>query len=143
MASDALAGKELLPTLTIDAELRLGDVDWALYETLQQLEPTGYANPTPVFVSHNVQVINHRTVGQNGDHLQLEVADSYKGFKCIAFRQGAWAEAMPRLLDIVYTIGVNEWRGRRTLQLMVQDMRSAESPARLNSELLSNDEVRL
>ncbi|MCO5182896.1 MAG: single-stranded-DNA-specific exonuclease RecJ [Anaerolineae bacterium] len=143
LASDALAGKELLPTLTIDAELRLGDVDWALYETLQQLEPTGYANPTPVFVSHNVQVINHRTVGQNGDHLQLEVADSYKGFKCIAFRQGAWAEAMPRLLDIVYTIGVNEWRGRRTLQLMVQDMRSAEAPARLNSELLSNDEVRL
>jgi single-stranded-DNA-specific exonuclease len=143
LAADALDGKDLLPTLPVDIELQLGDVDWALHETLQQLEPTGYANPTPVFLSRNVQVINHRTVGQNNTHLQLEVADSSKGFKCIAFRQGAWAEEMPRRVDIVYTIGVNEWRGRRTLQLMVQDIQPATERTLLepDSVLLDGVEV--
>jgi hypothetical protein len=34
---------------------------------------------------------------------------------------------MPQYVDLVYSIGVNEWNGRRDLQLMVQDLRPAES----------------
>jgi single-stranded-DNA-specific exonuclease len=49
----------------------------------------------------------------------------YRTFAAIAFRQGAWANCMPQYVDIVYTVGVNEWNGRRSLQLMVQDIRPA------------------
>lgn len=119
---EKLADKELTPTLAIDAEIALSDVDWALYEVLRQLEPTGCANVTPVFVSRGVQVFNARPVGKNGSHLQLEVGDGLSGYKGIAFRQGAWAGNLPRRIDLAYTIGVNEWRGRRNLQLMVQDI---------------------
>jgi hypothetical protein len=33
---------------------------------------------------------------------------------------------MHQQIDIVYTIGINEWNGMRSLQLVVQDLREAE-----------------
>jgi len=130
IAARKLADMDLYPTLTVDAEIELEAVDWALFESLAPLEPTGYANPTPVFVSRGVEVLSHRVVGQDGTHLQLRLAapsggNGYREMGAIAFRQGAWAAHMPQYMDVVYTLGVNEWNGRRSLQLMVQDMRAA------------------
>jgi single-stranded-DNA-specific exonuclease len=67
-------------------------------------------------------------VGQDGAHLQLEVGDEDGRIKlrCIAFRQGAWAGNLPERIDLAYMLGVNEWNGRRSLQLMVQDIRAAQ-----------------
>lgn len=134
IATSALADKELVPSVAIDAELDLETIDWALHDNLQQLEPTGYANPAPIFVSRGVEVIGHRAVGQNGAHLQLQVRGGrsgvgYQALSAIAFRQGAWAACMPQYADIVYSIGVNEWNGRRNLQLVVQDMRPSAGPS--------------
>lgn len=113
---------ELTPAIPIDAELAIGDVDWALFEILQKLEPTGYANPAPTFVSRDVQVYGHRAVGHDGSHLQVWVGDGRVKLGCIAFRQGAWAGHLPDRIDLAYTISVNEWNGRRDLQLVVQDI---------------------
>jgi single-stranded-DNA-specific exonuclease len=126
VAAEQLAGKELLPTITADAEIGLREVDWAFYESLQQLEPTGAENPSPLFMSRRVQVLNCRAVGADGAHLQIEVSDGRAGFKCIAFRQGAWVDCLPPLIDMIYSVNVNEWNGRRSLQLAIQDIREAE-----------------
>ncbi|MGD2078479.1 MAG: single-stranded-DNA-specific exonuclease RecJ [Chloroflexota bacterium] len=115
---------ELKPAIPIDAELAIGDVDWALFDVLQKLEPTGYANPAPTFASRDVQVYGHRAVGHDGAHLQMWVGDGRVKLGCIAFRQGAWAGRLPERVDIAYTINVNEWNGRRDLQLVVQDIQS-------------------
>lgn len=128
IATDILADQTLLPTISADAEIELESVDWALFEQLAQLEPTGYANPSPVFISRNVLVNHHRVVGQDRTHLQMNLSPVETGgaypssFPAIAFRQGAWANLMPEQIDIVYSLGVNEWQGRRNLQLMVQDI---------------------
>jgi len=126
VAAEQLADKELLPTITADAEIPLRQIDWAFYELLRQLEPTGAENPAPLFMSRRVQVLNCRAVGSEGAHLQIEVSDGQAGFKAIAFRQGAWADCLPPLIDIVYSVNVNEWNGRRSLQLAIQDIREAE-----------------
>jgi len=128
IAAAQLAGLELVPSITIDAEISLDEVDWALYETLAQLEPTGQENRTPIFLSRNVEVMSHRVVGQEGAHLQMRLSSSngsevHKLLPAIAFRQGAWADGLPQLIDVVYSINLNEWNGRRNLQLMVQDLR--------------------
>ncbi|MCP5094891.1 MAG: single-stranded-DNA-specific exonuclease RecJ [Chloroflexi bacterium] len=133
IATKKLADTELHPTITVDMQLDFDAIDWALYDLLGQLEPTGYANPTPVFMSSHVEVMRHRVVGQDGTHLQLTLGSgngdgrSPKQFAAIAFRQGAWADCLPQFIDIVYTLNVNEWRGKKTLQLMVQDIRPSES----------------
>lgn len=133
IAARELDGKPLFPSIMVDAELDLADIDWALHEHLLQLEPTGYANPTPVFVSRGVEVAGHRLVGQDQSHLQLTLTAPprngiYQQFAAIAFRQGAWGAHLPQTIDIVYTIGVNEWRGKRSLQLMVQDIQPSSAP---------------
>jgi single-stranded-DNA-specific exonuclease len=128
IAATCLADQDLNPILKIDAEVDLLDVDWALQNVLESLEPTGEANDRPAFISRNVRVYSHRTVGQDGAHLQMSVGDENGRVKlqCIAFRQGAWAGCLPDEVDLVYMIGVNEWNGRRSIQLMVQDIRPAE-----------------
>lgn len=122
LAGEKLSGLNLLPTLTIDAEIKLSEVDWALHGLLARLEPTGYANTPPVFMSRGVQVLGHRVMGQDNSHLRLDLSDGRMGYAAVAFGQADWASRMPRRIDLVYTINVNEWNGRRTLQLMVQDM---------------------
>lgn len=127
IAEAELAGQDLRPKIAIDAELSLEQIDWALYDLLSALEPTGCANATPVFLSRRVQVLSHRPVGQDGAHLKLDLSSGGVGLPAIAFRQGEWAGRLPRLIDIVYTINVNEWNGRRSLQLSVQDIRASET----------------
>ncbi len=133
IAEAKLAEHELHPTLSIDMEIDLDGVDWSLQKHLEQLEPTGYANATPVFMSRGVEVVSHRAVGQDGAHLQLRLASrqdsSYrsKEIAAIGFRQGDWVNHMPQFVDIVYTININEWNGRRDLQLIMRDMRAAEA----------------
>lgn len=137
IANAQLADKTLIPSITIDAEISLEQVDWSLHGHLQQLEPTGFSNPTPIFMSRGVEVVSHRAVGADGDHLQLRLQAGEVGGRHdrilagIAFRQGAWATHMPTYIDLVYTIGVNEWNGRRSLQLMVQDLRASDAMAAL------------
>jgi single-stranded-DNA-specific exonuclease len=123
IAATRLHGRDLQPTIVCDAELHLATIDWALFDVLKQLEPTGAANATPIFLSRRLQVINHRCVGHDGAHLQLELGDGRAGFRAIAFGQGAWGGCLPGLVDVVYTLNVNEWNGRRSLQLSVLDIR--------------------
>ncbi len=132
IANDRLRGMELIPAIAIDCEIDLEDVDHALYETLRQLEPTGNANASPIFLSRDVEVVSHRAVGVDGGHLQMKLlsgrsqAHSREAIASIAFRQGSWGEFLPARVDIVYSIGINEWRGQRNLQLQIQDINLTE-----------------
>lgn len=126
IAAEQLRDKELKPALDIDAELRLSDIDWALHGVLAQLEPTGQSNAAPLFMSRNVHVYSHRAVGNDSAHLKLEIGDGRRKFQGIAFRQGVWAETLPRRIDLAYSLSINEWNGNRNLELMVQDIRPAE-----------------
>jgi single-stranded-DNA-specific exonuclease len=141
IAAGRLDGEDLRPGLTIDADLPLRHVDWALQGTLEQLEPTGYQNPSPLLLSRAVEVVSHRTVGSDGSHLQLYLVDGqrngasrYAGspgrptqsFPAIAFRQGVWAGALPPMVDVVYRVNVNRWQGNSNLQLVIEDLRPAE-----------------
>lgn len=137
MAEAKLRGEDLRPALAIDAEVRLGDIDWALQGVLAQLEPTGNDNRSPLLLSRNVEVVSHRTVGTDSAHLQLFLVDPrqngqsggyYAGqaLPAIAFRQGVWAGCLPTQIDIVYHLGVNHWQGKTNLQLVIEDICPAQ-----------------
>jgi len=118
-----LEEEELAPTLAIDAEVRLEELNWATYALLQQFEPCGCDNPTPLLLSRGVQVRDHRTVGAEGRHLKLTLSDGGKAWDGIAFRQGEWAGQMPKRIDVAYTLEMNRWNDRLRLQLNVRDLR--------------------
>lgn len=125
LAQEALAGRDLRPVLKADLELPLADLKPAILEDLKALEPTGQSNPRAVFVSRNLRPTRVNTVGNEGQHLKLDVTDGRLWYPAIAFQQGHWAVEMPERIDIMYYYEVNEFNGRSTLQLNVIDLKPA------------------
>jgi single-stranded-DNA-specific exonuclease len=128
IAQRELGGQELLPTLAIDAVLHLHKLKSDLFHALKQLEPHGYANPTPVFASRGVSIVELRTVGMDGAHLKMKVGDGGTVFDAIGFKFGPMAERLTRgdKLDIAYTFEENEWNGERRYQLNIKDIKYAD-----------------
>jgi single-stranded-DNA-specific exonuclease len=126
LATEQLTDIELVPILNVDVETKLSQMSWDLQQELDQLEPCGYANPHPLFLSRNVPVHNQRLVGTGGKHLKLVLSDGWAMWDAIAFRQGEWANKLSDRVDIVYHLEINEWRNQQRLQLNVQDIRPAE-----------------
>ncbi len=123
IAAEELAGVDLRPVLVADMELALDAPNFELLEHLQYLEPTGYGNPQPVFVSRNLRLASSRTVGRDQSHLKLSVTDGKVTLDAIAFRLGHLKPDLPTNIDLLYTFEVNEWNGRKSLQLNVKDIK--------------------
>ncbi len=130
IAEREFGATELIPTLHIDVEAELGDMNWSLLEGLGQLAPYGYGNREPVFMTRGTWVRGARIVGV--DHLSLTFTDGTAVWDGIAFRQREWASVFtqyPAKVDIVYTLSSRTWGGEERLQLEVKDMRLAEGGA--------------
>ncbi len=125
IAAGQLAGEDLRPVIHADAEVRLADLTFDLLKELDQLQPTGYGNPHPVFIARDLRVARSRTVGRDQSHLKLTLSDGRKTLDAIAFRQGHWQENMPPRVDVIFTFERNEWQGYVNLQLNVKDIRAS------------------
>ncbi len=123
IAEEKLSGVDLRPVMVADMEVSLSDLSFDMLEYLNYLEPTGYGNPRPVFVSRNVQVKSSRTVGSDKSHLKLAVTNGKATLDAIAFRLGHLKPDLPAKIDLIYTFEVNEWQGRKSLQLNVKDIK--------------------
>jgi single-stranded-DNA-specific exonuclease len=123
IADRELADRPLAPILSIDAQVDLSDMDWATVEWLDALEPCGYGNPTPLFVSRNLQLLSADTVGRDGRHLKFTLEGDGVSRDAIAFRMGDRLGSLGERVDVAYHLEVNEWGGTRNLQLNVQDIR--------------------
>jgi single-stranded-DNA-specific exonuclease len=126
IANDQLGGMELQPSLSADAKVSLSELNTKLLEQLSWFEPTGYGNPEPVFVSEGVRVSSSRVVGSDGKHLKLSVTDGYSHFDAIAFRMGDLQPDLPTFVDLLFTFELNEFNGRKNLQLKVRDIKPSQ-----------------
>jgi single-stranded-DNA-specific exonuclease len=120
----------LTPTVEIDLELKLDDINDKLLRILKQFAPHGPHNMTPVFYSKGVLDTGFaKIVGQN--HLKLEVYQpnaQLTKIEAIAFNKGDFLNFLQRKIpvDIVYKIKENEFRGQTTIQLMIEEIRVSE-----------------
>lgn len=126
LAAAALADQELQPTLFVDAEVGLGELNRRLYDWLARLEPFGYANPAPVFMTRRLRVVDSRAVGADRSHLKITLSDGRARWEAIAFRQAHWLSQLPRHIDVAYYLELNRWNGREQLQLNVRDLRPSD-----------------
>ena len=127
IAKKELEGEQLRPTLHADAEVKLSDLGPKLLEQLSWLEPTGYGNSHAIFISYGVRVKSSRRIGKNGDHLKLKVTDGKITYEAIAFQLGEWQEKMPPEIDLLYAFEENEFRGKKTLQLNIKDIKESQN----------------
>lgn len=125
-AEAALGGRALAPKLRIDSEVQLDELHDNLLRELDLLEPTGRENEKAAFLTRDLGVLHCRRVGDDGHHLKLRLANSGSGqADAIGFGLGDWARQMPRRIDAVYHAEINEWGGRRNLQLQLLDIHPA------------------
>lgn len=126
-----------VPTLAIDLEIDFSNVysptDVSptklpkFVRVLQQMEPHGPGNMRPVFITKNVYISDFRFLKEV--HLKMEFQQ--KGFPVrldgIAFnfleQFQKIEEAKP--VDIVYSISVNRWNGKESVQLEIRDVRNS------------------
>ena len=128
IATRELGGRDLRPSLSADAEVPLARLTFEMLKQLEQLQPTGYGNPEPVFISRKVKVQSSRAVGAEGKHLKLSLTDGRVTVDAIGFRLGDLLPNLPPLVDVLYTFEVNEYNGRASLQLNLKDIKAAGVP---------------
>ena len=129
MEADQITADDLQPILTIDAEVKLSDIDFNLLSEIDKFAPFGQGNPQPRFLTRGLQVIGVDFAGSDNQHIRLMVGDE-NGIirKTIGFGLGEkWGDLqMGDRVDVVYEVSINEWNGNRELQLKIIDIKRNE-----------------
>ena len=118
------------PTITIERYISFSEINDDFYQKLQYFQPFGPENPEPIFATRGV--VNYgktRAVGKEmpQKHLRLEVMDaSQTKMVGIGFGLAAFADILKsgKPVDICYTVVQNDFNGRKSLQLMVKDIKA-------------------
>ncbi len=123
----SVTAQDLTASLLSDGELSTEELNLELAQLLRNAGPWGQQFPEPLFDGEFV-LINQRIVG--GSHLKLVLAPvsapSY-AIDAIWFNidTEAWPNNTVERVRVAYRLDVNEYRGRQSVQLMVQHLAAA------------------
>ncbi|MFZ3403991.1 single-stranded-DNA-specific exonuclease RecJ [Aeromonas salmonicida] len=121
-----LVTPELLTgVLLTDGELLPDELSLELAELIRASGPWGQAFPEPLFDGEFV-LVQQRLVGEK--HLKMMLTtDSGHAVDAIAFGVDLkrWPDASVKRVRLVYRLDVNEWRGNRSVQLLVEHLEAA------------------
>ncbi|MGM0694272.1 MAG: single-stranded-DNA-specific exonuclease RecJ [Pseudomonadota bacterium] len=120
---EQLGEVELCPRIFTDGELAPHQLGLATLDELERLGPFGREFDAPLFQGEFL-VEALRPVGADGSHLMLELSAGAASLKAIWFRALTPGE-MPAFgvgdrLRCAFKLNRNRWRGRESLQLMVE-----------------------
>ena len=115
--------KDLMPTVRVDMQVKLSELTFETIEHLEYLQPTGAENPDVVFASRNVEIRNKRTVGSDAKHLKLTLSDGIVTMDAIGFGMGSLLPKLPRMVDVLFALELNEYNGQSNLQLRLKDIK--------------------
>jgi single-stranded-DNA-specific exonuclease len=117
----------LTPEIAVDAEINLTDINEKLIRILNQFEPFGPQNMTPVFMTKGLKDSGYaKGIGADEDHLKLYVKQNNSpGFGAIGFGLGKKLDLVKNQqpFDAVYCIDENEFNGKVSVQLRLKDLR--------------------
>ncbi len=136
-----LTEEELTPKILIDVAMPLDYIREELIAELSVLEPFGKANTKPVFADRKLEILDLRIIGKNRNVLKMQVKNGngcvmdalYFGdidrFRAYVEQKFGMEEAEKMFLgrssgvrlSMTYYPSVNEFRGNRTLQIVIQN----------------------
>lgn len=134
----SLTEEDFIEKVHIDVPLPLAYADKKLAEELQILEPFGTANPKPLFACKEVHFLAGKKMGAKENFARYRVEHEGKGYEVVyfgglekfhaflteKFGEGA-EEALYKggcdyCLSITYQLGINSYRGRSEVQILMQ-----------------------
>lgn len=114
--------------IEIDCAVNAKDICMECVQLLEKLEPYGTENEKPVFSLHGAKVMFASTMGADGKHLRIKLASDGKYINCVGFGMGEYAAEISEgdTCDIAFTMEINDFRGTKSVQLMLKDIKKTE-----------------
>ncbi|HLO26157.1 MAG TPA: single-stranded-DNA-specific exonuclease RecJ [Geobacteraceae bacterium] len=126
VAHGVLTEADLTPEIKVDAELSGEEITVELAEMVGSLSPFGMGNPEPVFMVKGATVTARRVLKEQ--HLKLRLAVGGKSLEAIGFNM-AQGKDLAGTIDVLFSLEVNAWNGKRGLQLRLKDFRESSTAA--------------
>ena len=127
MVKETIHPDLLTPEISIDAEIDLHDINEKLMRLLNQFEPFGPQNMSPVFLTKKLKDTGYaKTLGVEKEHLKLFVKqNNSESYGAIGFGLGGKLDLVENQqpFDGVYHIEENEFNGNVSIQLRMKDLR--------------------
>lgn len=120
-----LTGEDMVEKLSIDIAMPIQYISEEFIEELKVLEPFGNGNSKPLFAEREFHVLQSQILGKNKNTVKL-----YGSNAAGCHMEGLYFGDPQELLDLLkkkdtiavtYYPSINEFRGKRTLQIMIQD----------------------
>ena len=120
-----LSEEDLIPTVMIDVPMPISYLTETLIEELKVLEPFGKGNTKPLFAQKNLCVSKLRIFGKNRNVAKMILTDANGIWKDAVFFGEAdeFGEfvSMHDTISVTYYPEINEYQGRRTLQVVIRN----------------------
>ena len=128
------------PETNIDCKLNPAGLSLDLLDSIQVLEPFGTANTSPVFGLFGMIVDGVQSMGNDGRHkrLTLHKGSANHSITAVYFNQPDLPYRRGDTVDLVVTLGRNEFRGSVQLSVFIKDIRpsGADDEVMVRSEQL-------
>lgn len=106
--------------------VNLDDVNLDLEAQLETLAPFGTDNPRPVFEFKDYEVNTVQAIGQQKNHLKLQLQSNNSQVDALDFGIGSKKiseiERNKNSVRLIGTLGKNVWQSRVNLQIMIEDI---------------------
>jgi single-stranded-DNA-specific exonuclease len=122
-AKSVLDFNDLIPSLDVDMEIGLKDLDAGVIKAIEVLAPFGRGNPEPLFLTRNLTLKGVPRL-YSRDTLKFWVSDGSLTYPAIGFGMGALYEGVvnSRAMDLVYKPKIDSWQGRDSLVLEIEEV---------------------
>lgn len=122
-AKNKLSWQDFIPSLEIDSQIELSDLDERLIEELDELMPYGAANPKPLFYTANLKLVGSALVLRR-DTLKFWVSDGKRTFAALGFGMAPLKEKLSESnsFDLIYYPQIDEWQGNQNIILEVKEI---------------------
>ena len=125
LARRALKPDDLQPVLRLDADVALSEITVESIEELERLKPTGQGNPVVQLVARGVtQARPLQRMGADKQHVKLWLTDGKGTHEAVWWGAGKEASLPVGKIDVAFAPQINEYNGRRTVQLKMLDWRT-------------------
>ncbi len=118
------APEAFIPTEEYDLELELSEMTEEFVDAFSAMQPTGFGNPAPVFCVRGVHTTDVRTIGKDGAHLRMRLAQGSDMRSAIGFRMGDRVDSLPEVIEAIVTLSINVWQDKRNVQCELRQMQA-------------------
>ena len=120
-----LGPEDLVKHVRIDSEVGLAECTPEVFHIVQSLAPFGRGNPKPRLMIARLTVDRAQRMGGQGRHLSMQLRSDGRSIRAVAWNMGDRAESLPAgcVIDAVFQPAINDWRGNRSAELHVMDLR--------------------